>query len=71
MNVETVEDLANQLADWFGIYGGCKNVCHDDDKCDYDAKKPFCCRFAFTADMEERIRTSVENENKLTEIGLT
>lgn len=65
MNIETVPDLADKLADWLGIYGGCKNLHEDDDNCTYDKCNPFCCRIGFTGAMEERIRESVENEKML------
>lgn len=71
MNIETVEDLAEKMADWLGIYGGCKNIHENDDNCTYDKCKPFCCRQGFVGAMEERIRESVENEKKLESAGLS
>mgnify|MGYP005867147565 CR=1 FL=1 len=38
MKIETVSDLAEQIADWIGIYGGCKNITSNDDNCTYDKK---------------------------------
>lgn len=70
MNIETVEELSHQIADWLGIYGGCKNVCESDNNCNYDPTKPMCCRTGFMGAMEDRIRNAVENEKKLKESGL-
>lgn len=62
MEIETTEDLANQLADWFGIYGNCKS--DGDTGCRFDKKKPFCCRFGFCEEMKERMTAAVENDKK-------
>jgi len=70
MHIETVEDLAEQIADWIGIFGGCKNITAADDLCTYDKEKPFCCRQGFITAMEERIREAVENEKKLNDCNL-
>lgn len=72
MKVETVEDLVEQLADWMGIFGGCKNPNDDrpQDKCTFDPKKPFCCRSGFTAYMIERIEKAVHNTEELNKIDL-
>lgn len=69
MKIETVEDLAEQIADWIGIYGGCKAV--GEIGCTYDKfDNPCCCRVGFINAMEERIREAVENDKKLEESGL-
>lgn len=68
MEIETVTDLAEQIADWVGIYGCCKST--GEEGCEWDEKKPFCCRQGFVMDMEERIRKSVENETKLESVDL-
>jgi len=69
MKIETVEDLAEQIADWIGIYGGCKAV--GTTGCTYDKfDNPCCCRTGFMTAMEERIREAVENDKKLEESGL-
>ena len=70
MNIETVNDLAEQIADWIGIYGGCKNESSPDsdgvNECTYDKfKNPLCCRTGFVSAMEERIREAVENDKIL------
>lgn len=70
MQVETVDDLVEQLADWFGVYGGCKNDESTDDcesKCKYDPKMPFCCRNCFYTAMTSRIENAVENTRKIEE----
>ena|ERR1035437_2010194 len=70
MNIETTEDLAEQIADWLGIYGGCKNITGDDDLCTYNKNKPFCCRQGFCGAMKERMTEAVENEKKLEALNL-
>lgn len=65
MNIETVEDLAESMADWLGLFGGCKNRHEDDDNCTYKESKPFCCRQGFCGAMEDRIREAVKNSDKL------
>lgn len=71
MEIETVEDLAEKIADWIGVYGGCVNITTHDDNCTYDKfKNPFCCRMGFVTAMEERIREAVENDKKLESINL-
>lgn len=44
MNIETVNDLAEQIADWVGIYGGCKNESSPDSDgvngCTYNKSEP-------------------------------
>jgi len=70
MQVETVDDLVEQLADWFGIYGGCKtrdDATSCESKCDFDPKKPFCCRIGFSDHMTTRIENAVENTRKIEE----
>lgn len=65
MNIETPEDLAEWLADKFGVFGCCKS---DGDKCPPECKdknNPFCCRIGFMQLIPDRIRESVENEKKL------
>lgn len=62
MELETPEELAEKIADWLGIYGGCKNVGIHDDKCEYTGpERPFCCRNAFVPDLTDRIIQSVNN----------
>lgn len=71
MNIETVEELAEQIADWCGIYGGCKNITEDDNNCTYDKfKNPACCRNGFIEAITERMIDAVENDKKLREAGL-
>lgn len=65
MEIETVEDLANTLADWIGIYGGCKS--NGETGCELKESKPFCCRAGFCQTMEERIVNAVENDKKIKE----
>ena len=67
MSIETASDLADKLADWLGIYGGCKS--DGDNGCTYDKRNPFCCRQGFVGAMEERIREAVENEKILEQLN--
>lgn len=53
--VETPEDLAEFLADAFGIYGA-----HD-----INESEPCKCRVHWVPTMADRIRKAVENEKKL------
>lgn len=66
MNIETTEELCNQIADWIGVYGACKSEeaegCHNEN--------PLCCRVGFMIHMEERMTQAVENDKKLESIGL-
>lgn len=68
MEIETVGDLPNHIADWLGIYGCCKQETEDGNKpelCQFNKEKPVCCRVAFCSEIEERIRQAVKNEEKL------
>jgi hypothetical protein len=69
MNIGTTDDLADQVADWLGIYGGSKEstgasncVCTQDGF--------FCCRVAFMSQFPDRIRQAVENEIKINSLDL-
>lgn len=62
MDVESVEDLAEELADWCGIYGGCESDGEND--CGFDRDRPFCCRMAFVSVMRDRIQASVRNDER-------
>jgi len=61
MEIETVDDLANQIADWLCVYGCCKNG--DGDGC--DDPNPLCCRIGFMMIFPDRIRKAVLNEYRL------
>ncbi len=63
MQIETVEDLVNKLADMIGVYGACKS--QDPDGCIHSENNICCCRVSFSHQMEERIREAVENDKKL------
>ena len=65
MVVETVEDLAEAIADMAGVFGCCKNVGSDDDKCEYVENKPICCRVGLVESMKKRIVAAVDTENGL------
>jgi hypothetical protein len=66
MEIETVEDLANEIANWIGCYGCCKSAEEGKDEC--EDKSINCCRVGFMMVMPDRIRKAVENENKLKNI---
>ncbi len=57
--LETPEELADKIADWCGVYGS-----HTDGE-----KNP--CRICFVDEVTERIRKSVENEAKLSQLPST
>lgn len=67
MNIETTEELAEKLADWFGLYGGCKSTDENGapGECLFKADKPFCCRQGFCGAIQQRMIASVQNDNKL------
>lgn len=65
MNIETVDELAEKIADWLGVHDSCKG-----GQCVVDKDKPFCCRFEFVTSLKERIRNAVGNEKKLEQSGL-
>lgn len=62
MNLETPEELADQIGDWVGCYGCCKAAEKGED-C-YDPN-PFCCRIGMNMWLADRIRQSVSNEKFL------
>ena len=63
MNIETTEDLCNQIANWIGVYGCCKAA---DDNSEHakgcDNQNPLCCRTGFMMEMQERMIKAVEND---------
>lgn len=58
MNVETIDDIIDDMANKLGIYGGCKSI--DPDGCDND--DICCCRVRFAMVMRHRIDRAVINE---------
>lgn len=68
MEIETLVDYVEWLADRMGIYGGCtaydeKGEATEDDKC-------FGCRICWSDEMEIRIRSAVKNQDALQKAGL-
>lgn len=61
MNIETVDDLANQIGDWVGCYGACKSNKHDE----CDNENDFCCRIGMMMWLPDRITAAVENDKKI------
>ena len=54
--LETPEELAEQIADWAGVYGAGPDGDHPAD----------CkCRLCFVGMVEQRIRASLANETKV------
>lgn len=66
MEIETIDDIVENLADLLGIYGCCKSDGNDDSVC-----KPLtCCRVGFTMTIKERIYNAIENEKKLRDANI-
>ncbi len=69
---ETPQELADQIADWLGIYSACKQSTEDENgnvqEC--DGNSLFCCRQGFVVEIEQRIRDSVENEKMIEKLNL-
>lgn len=63
MNFETVSELAEQIADWCGIYGACKS--DGETGCRFDLQNPVCCRVGFMGGIEDRIREAVKNDERI------
>jgi hypothetical protein len=61
MNIETTDDLCNQLADWIGVYGSCTG----EESIGCNNTNPLCCRTGFMMEMQRRIYEAVENDKKL------
>ncbi len=66
MEIETVEDLSNKIADWISCYGACKST--DPDGCEHSEKAIACCRVGFMNHMKDRIREAVKNDELLTQL---
>ena len=64
MDIETVEDLTNKIADWIGCYGTCK-ANGLGDGCEFSESKINCCRVGFNMEMGDRIRQAVENDKQI------
>lgn len=62
MNIETPEDLAEEIADLLGIYGCC-----DEKSCKADWT---CCRNGFVPHFEERIYKTVHNKTQLDKLDI-
>ncbi len=65
MELETVDDLANQIGDWVGCYGCCKAV-ENGHNC--EDKNIFCCRIGMMLVLPDRIRAAVANDKFLESI---
>jgi len=68
MNIETIDDILNELADKLYVYGCCKAATKAVDVC--EEKDPCCCRVGFMIEYRERINKAIENEEKLNLAGL-
>ena len=64
-NIETLDDVLNDIADKAGIYGACKS----EDYSGCNNQNNFCCRVGFCLAYEDRIRQAVSNEDKLQKAG--
>lgn len=77
MNIETVDELCEHLANLIGVYGACKHS-NDTEIIDgeerrvneCDQENDCCCRTGFMLVMPDRIRQAVENDKKLEQAGL-
>lgn len=67
-NIETLEDILNELADRLDVYGCCKPASEGADSCEESSN--FCCRVGFMMAYKDRIYKAIENERKLEKIGL-
>lgn len=67
MQIETVEDLAEQIANWLDCYGCCKAAEKGED---CEDTNPFCCRVGIMTWLPDRIRAAVTNEKKLENSGV-
>lgn len=67
MEIETVADLADAIADLIGVYGACKSKHPEccDHKEGQEREDKLCCRVRFVGDMETRIRNAVGNDAHL------
>lgn len=57
VEIETVDELADAIADMLGVYGAGPEYGSHDDECD--------CRNCFVIRMEDRIRNAVKNDKLL------
>ncbi len=65
MQLETIEELTHQIADWIGVYGACKA-----DECGNgcENENPLCCRVGFMMHMKDRMNQAVQNEKAIEEL---
>ena len=72
--IETVEELAEALADMLGIYNqglqlvGIADAKNVEDPGTYDHADTCACRMCWTGKMETRIRAAVAHEHLLKEV---
>lgn len=66
MNIETIDDIIEDIANKLGVYGACKST--DPEGCDNE--DPCCCRVGFTMVLKDRIYVAIENETKLEKAGI-
>lgn len=63
MSVETLNDIAEEMADLADIYGGC--LCASEVESDRPLRGRYCCRGAFVLTLTERMRAAALVERKL------
>ncbi|MBI2020105.1 hypothetical protein HYS94_01665 [Candidatus Daviesbacteria bacterium] len=56
--LEIPYELADEIADWAGVYGGHDEICNPRQRIQDK------CRICFTEELVDRIKKSVENEEK-------
>lgn len=66
MNIETTEEVLDEIANRFMIYGACKS--ENPQECDNGDH--FCCRVGFTAHYQDRLDNAHADEVKLKRAGL-
>lgn len=63
MEIETLDDVLNELADKIGVYGCCKPASEGKEEC--NETNSCCCRVGFMMEYKERIHSAIENEKRL------
>lgn len=64
MEIETTDDLIEQIAGWCGVYGSCSTPGEDCGN-----EEITCCRQWFEMEMKSRIYSAVKNDQRLKEVG--
>lgn len=67
MQIETLSEIIEELADKLYIYGDCRSQSEEviAEKCNNDSVGIYCCRKIFESEMEERILEAIKNEKAI------